>query len=109
MPRKPKQPQLAAKLDEASKVVKSVTELTDQAVKLTRQLVHLMGWITLLISTVRLVIDPPQELSPANFLGHGAGAAAVLQGLVKVPARWRKATPPSFEGAPETPVASDPS
>ncbi|MEU8271560.1 hypothetical protein AB0B89_30915 [Sphaerisporangium sp. NPDC049002] len=102
------QPKLVGKLDDASKVVKAATGLTDQAVRLVRQLVHLAGWIVLLISTVKLVIDPPQELAAANFLGHGAGAAAVLQGVVKVPARWRKAQTPSLPEAIETPKALEP-
>ncbi|GAA0840594.1 hypothetical protein GCM10009525_53190 [Streptosporangium amethystogenes subsp. fukuiense] len=105
---RPRQPELVRKLDKLSKIVKAATGLTDQMVKLVRQLVHLAGWIVLLISTARLAIDPPMTLSPTNFLAHGAGAAAVLQGVVKVPARWRRPEPPSLQQAAELPKTSTP-
>jgi hypothetical protein len=66
--RKPKQPQLAAKLDEPSKVIKAATGPTDQTVKLTRQLIHLAGWIVLLISTVRLTFNPHWSSLPQASL-----------------------------------------
>ncbi|MEU1733324.1 hypothetical protein [Streptosporangium sp. NPDC020145] len=85
-----RQPKLVRKLDDASKVVKAATGLLGQTTHLLRQLVTVVGWLVLLVASMRLLIFPPATLAPANFLGHAAGAAAILQGLVKVPARWRR-------------------
>ncbi|XVQ87263.1 hypothetical protein ACQP2K_07550 [Microbispora siamensis] len=86
-------PVLATKLDDASKVVKAATGLLTQTARLTRQLVAIVGWLVLLVATVRLLWNPSDALSPGQFVAHGAGAAAVLQGLVKIPARRRQSPP----------------
>lgn len=101
-----RQPRLVRRLDDASKVVKAVTGLLRQTSSLLRQLVMMVGWLVLLAGSVRLLLDPPSTLELEHFVTPGAGAAAVLQGLMKPPARWRKPEPSpriaNPAGTPET-------
>jgi hypothetical protein len=82
-----KQPRLVRSLDDASKVVGAASGLLGQASSLLRQLVMMVGWLVLLVGSVRLLVGPPQTFAPEHFLAPGAGAAAVLQGLIRLPAR----------------------
>jgi hypothetical protein len=85
-----RRPRLVRRLEEASKVVRAVTGLLRHTSGLLRQLVMTVGWLVLLTGSVRLLIDPPSTLSPSHFVAPGAGAAAVIQGLIRLPAgRWR--------------------
>ncbi|WP_405143448.1 hypothetical protein OG589_38280 [Sphaerisporangium sp. NBC_01403] len=103
-----RQPKLVRRLEEASKVVRATTGLLRQMSGLLRQLVMMVGWLVLLAGSIRLLVDPPSTLSPEHFVAPGAGAAAVLQGLIRLPARWWRPEPPSLTdlvdaaGAPET-------
>lgn len=100
-----RQPGVVRKLEVASAVVKATTSLLVQTGHMLRQLVTIAGWLVLLAATVRLLLNPPYALSPQQFLAHGAGAAAVLQGLVKAPTRWRK---PNSVDAAETHKTEEP-
>jgi hypothetical protein len=91
-----RQPKLVRRLDQAATVVKAVTGLLRQMSGLLRQLVMMVGWLVLLAGSIRLLIDPPSTLSPEHFITPGAGAAAVLQGLLKLPTRRWYQTPPSL-------------
>lgn len=82
-----KQPRLVRSLDDASKVIGAASGLLGQATGLLRQLVMAIGWLVLLVGALRLLLRPPETLGPEHFLTPGAGAAAILQGLIRLPRR----------------------
>jgi hypothetical protein len=93
MARRPGRPKLVRRLEDASTVVGAAGILLGQTAGmlghmagLIRQLVMIVGWLVLLTGSVRLLLDPPPARSPEVFLAPGAGAAAVAQGLVRLPA-----------------------
>jgi hypothetical protein len=65
----------------ASIVVRAVTAFLEDAAGLLRQLVHVVGWLVLLVGTAKLLIDP--HVTPAHLVVPGAAALAVLQGLIR--------------------------
>ncbi|WP_248962431.1 hypothetical protein [Sphaerisporangium perillae] len=96
-----RQRRLVRRLEEASKVVRAGNALLaqmsgtlGQMSSLLRQLVMIVGWLVLLAGSVRLLVDPPPTLSLEHFLAPGAGAAAVAQGVVRLPSRWWRSTRP---------------
>jgi hypothetical protein len=68
----------------ASSAVAALTGLLEQVAGLLRQLVRVVGWLCLLWGAVALLAHP--SLSVGHLVAPGAGALAVLQGLVR-PAR----------------------
>ena len=65
----------------ASVWIYAATTLLEQVAALLRQLVHVAGWIVLLISVVGLVARPNPAL--VHLVVPGGGVLAVLQGLLK--------------------------
>ncbi|MFC4533961.1 hypothetical protein [Sphaerisporangium dianthi] len=96
-----RRPRVVRRLEDASTVIGAASGLLGQTsgllghmACLLRQLVTIVGWLVLLAGSVRLLLDPPATLSPEHFLTPGAGAAAVAQGLVRMPSRrWRSPRP----------------
>jgi hypothetical protein len=82
-------PALIRHLGEASDVLGAASKFLEAIANLLRQLVHLVGWIVLLDSSINLLLDP--HLSSGHLAVPGAGALAVLQGLIR-PWRRREAT-----------------
>jgi hypothetical protein len=92
-------------LGKASTVLRTATAFLEDAAGLLRQLVHVVGWIVLLVGTAKLLIDP--HVTPTHLAVPGAGALAVLQGLIKP--WWRRGdrgTAPD-ESLPKTSQPSD--
>ncbi|WP_214410051.1 hypothetical protein [Sphaerisporangium fuscum] len=87
-----RQRRLVRGLEDASTVVRATTGLLRQTSSLLRQLVMIVGWLVLLAGSVRLLLTPTATLSPEHFLTPGAGAAAVAQGLLRMPARKGRST-----------------
>ncbi|MFC4592312.1 hypothetical protein [Sphaerisporangium corydalis] len=90
-----RQARVVRRLEDASKVVRATSGLLRHTSGLLRQLVMMVGWLVLLAGSVRLLLDPPAALSLAHFLTPGAGAVAVVQGLLRPPARWWPPEPPA--------------
>jgi hypothetical protein len=68
-------------LTEVSRAVAALTDLLEQVAGLLRQLVKVVGWLVLLLAPFGLLLQP--HLSPEHLITPGAGALAVLQGLIK--------------------------
>lgn len=79
----------------ASRMIIAVTRLLEDIASLLRQLVHIAGWVVLLIGAINLVIHP--HLSLEHLAVPGAGALAVLQSLVKPWPRRSEQTAASTE------------
>jgi hypothetical protein len=73
------------RLDEASDVLKAVSRLIENISNVLRLLVHLVGWLILLVSAIGLLVHP--RLSPEHVIVPIAGALAILQSLIKPPER----------------------
>jgi hypothetical protein len=71
----------ARRLAEVSRAVVAVTGLLEQVAGLLRQVVHIVGWLVLLSGSLSLLLQP--HLSLDRLITPGAGALAVLQGLIK--------------------------
>jgi hypothetical protein len=69
------------KLTRVCRAIAAVTSLLEHVAGLLRQLVHVVGWLVLLAGSVRLLLQP--HLSPEYLIAPGAGALAVLQGLIR--------------------------
>lgn len=78
-----KQPKVVRSLDDASKVVGAASGLLGQTSGLLRQMVAMVGWLVLLVGSIRLLVVPPAEFTVELLLTPGAGAVAVLQGLIR--------------------------
>lgn len=68
------------RLIRASRVIKAVAWFCEQVADLLRQIAHIVGWVVLLVGLVKLLFDPYWSL--AQLVTPGAGALAVLQGLI---------------------------
>jgi len=69
------------RLGEASKILGSITGFLEEVANLLRQLVHVVGWLVLLISCASLLVHP--HLTPEHLAVPGAGALAVLQSVIR--------------------------
>jgi hypothetical protein len=78
---RPTVPEFIRRLGEASKVVSALGAFLEHVATLLRQVVHIVGWLVLLASSVSLLFHP--HFSPPALLIPGAGSLAVLQGLIK--------------------------
>jgi hypothetical protein len=74
-------PVFVRRLVHVSNMVKAVTEFLERIAALLRQVVHVVGWLVLLVAAIKLLIHP--DLSPEHFVVPGAGALAVLQSLIR--------------------------
>ncbi|GGL03955.1 hypothetical protein Sme01_64730 [Sphaerisporangium melleum] len=81
----------------ASGLLGQTSSLLGHMTCLLRQLVMIVGWLVLLVGSVRLLLDPPSSLAPEHFLTPGAGAAAVVQGLVRMPPQWWRTRRPRLD------------
>jgi hypothetical protein len=81
-------PGFVRRLVHVSNVVKAVTEFLERIAALLRQVVHVVGWLVLLVAAIKLLIHP--DLSPEHFVVPGAGALAVLQSLIRPRPRRRQ-------------------
>jgi hypothetical protein len=97
---------IVERLAKASNALAAVTGLIEEIANLLRQLVHVAGWLLLLYSTIRLMIHP--TLSPGHLVVSGAGALAVLQGLIKSRRPMSGATVELGESAQEIDVEAIP-
>lgn len=77
----PKQPPVVGRLDDATNVVSAASRLLQQVAAFLRQLVSVVGWLTLLAGAIGLLIHP--HLSLGHLLVPSAGAIAVLQSTIK--------------------------
>jgi hypothetical protein len=68
-------------LAHSSRAIKVATEFFEQVADLLRQLVHVVGWLVLLVGVVKLLIYP--HLSLEHLVVPGTGALAVLQSLIR--------------------------
>jgi hypothetical protein len=84
-------------LGEASTVLNAASAFLESIAGFFRQLVHVVGWLVLLVGSIDLLINP--HVTPAHLAVPGAGALAVLQGLIKP--WWRPEAAPD-EPRPET-------
>jgi hypothetical protein len=66
------------RLARASRDVRAVTVLLEQACGLLRQLVCVTGWLVVLAATAGLLVQP--HFSPGHLAAPAAGVLAVLQG-----------------------------
>ena len=96
-----RRPKVVRRLDDAATVVYAATGLLRQTSGLLRQLVMMVGWLVLLAGSVRLLTDPPSAFDLDHFAAPGAGAIAVVQGLVRLPAR-RRGCPARVTGSART-------
>ena len=76
----PKQPPVVGRLDDATNVVSAASRLLQQVAAFLRQLVSVVGWLTLLAGAIGLLIHPHLSL---GHLVQSAGAIAVLQSTIK--------------------------
>jgi hypothetical protein len=67
-------------LKDAAAVVTAAGDFLDQLGRALRHLVHAVGWIVILVSTVRLIGHP--ALHPGQLIAPGAGVLAVVQDLI---------------------------
>jgi hypothetical protein len=74
-------------LAKASRTIIAITRFLESVASFLRQLVQVVGWVVLLISTVGLLVHP--HLSPDHLVAPGGGALAILQSLIG--SRHRKA------------------
>lgn len=68
-------------LAHAPKVLRAVTAFFEQIAGLLRQLVHVVGWLVLLVSAISLLIHPHVTLD--HLAVPGAAVLAVAQNLIK--------------------------
>jgi hypothetical protein len=73
-----------------SHVITAVTGFLEDVASLLRQLVHIVGWLVLLISIGNLLFHP--NLSPEHLLAPGAGVLAILQSLIRTRQQQAEAT-----------------
>ena len=76
-----KRPSAVDTLDRMTSIVHATSRLLVQVAACMRQVVSVVGWLVLLVSTVSLLVDP--HVSLAHLLTPGAGALAVLQSVIK--------------------------
>jgi len=74
-------PKFVRRLVHASNAVKTVTEFLEYLAAFLRQVVHIVGWLVLLVAMIKLLVRP--DLSPEHFVVPGAGTLAVLQSLIR--------------------------
>jgi hypothetical protein len=80
------------RLARASTMLSAATKFLEHVAAFLRQLVHVAGWVVLLAGCVELLISP--HLTLGHLAVPGAGAAAILQSLVKPRRRQDPDIPP---------------
>ena len=78
---------VVSKLDSATRIVRAINRFLLQVAGCMRLLVTVAGWLVLLWSTVTLLVHP--HVPPAHLVVPGAGALAVIQGMVKTRSKPR--------------------
>ena len=76
-----------SRLEHATRILNAANKLLLQVAACLRQLVTVTGWLVLLVSTVTLLVNP--HVPPTHFVTPGAGALAVIQGLIKARSKSR--------------------
>jgi hypothetical protein len=73
------------RIAEVSKALAAVTDLLRHVAELLCELLHVVGWLTLLYGSLSLPLQA--HFSPEHLITPGAGALAVLQDKIRA---WRR-------------------
>ena len=95
----PAPPVIVRRLRRASQVARAIAGFLEDIASLLRQLVHIAGWLVLLISIVNLLFHPYPSL--AHLVTPGAGALAILQNLIRHRPRQTDGAMNLLDGLPE--------
>ena len=82
-----RQPRPVRRLDDASSVVRAASNLLSEVADLVRQLLHIVGWLVLMLGVIRLMIYP--HPSPEHLLAPGLAVLAVAQSAIRPGKRGR--------------------
>lgn len=93
---------LVSGLGDVSAMMAAASGFLEQVAGFLRQLVHVAGWVVLLVSTVGLVIHPHPDLG--HLVVPGAGALAVLQAIIRPWHLHRGRSVPEVGSIPLEPV-----